>query len=122
MVAYTKIMTTVSQKNLFFSSRFGSGTLRSGSRGIPLRLKARPSPSRELPRSARALTDMALRIGGKAPRPTCERESPLSEPGNEGFNLAEELTRTLLVAAMVAVHGGESRMGDAPAQLFHAVL
>ena len=72
MVAYTKIMTMVSQKNLFFSSLFGSGSLRSGSRGIPFRRRARTNPSREPPRSARALTDMALRIGGKAPKPTCQ--------------------------------------------------
>ena len=50
MVAYTKIITTVSQKSLFFSSRFGSGWLRSGSRGIPFRRRARVSPSGELPR------------------------------------------------------------------------
>ena len=77
MVAYTKIITTVSQKNLFFSSLFGSGSLRSGSLGIPFRRRARVSPSRELPRSARALTDMAPRIGGKVPTPTCQNPAVL---------------------------------------------
>ena len=65
MVTYTKIITTVSQKNLLFSSLFGSGSLRSGSRGIPLRRSARASPSRVLrPEGAAAVTDMAPRIGG----------------------------------------------------------
>ena len=43
MVTYTKIITTLSQKSLFFRSLFGSGSLRSGSRGMPFRRSARAS-------------------------------------------------------------------------------
>jgi hypothetical protein len=113
------IMTTVTQASLLLSSRFGSGSVESGSRGMPLRRNARVRPSRFLRRGVAAVTDMAPRIGGD--RFTADLSAPvaviatldadksaamglLGEPGDEGFDADQELTWSGLVPVMAAVH------------------
>src|SRR5215212_1305363 len=108
-------MIGVSQNILLFSSRLGSGWLRSESTGMPERTKARRSS---------ATVDMATRLPKRGAGDFLQRlASVLSRPGcQERFDHRVELSRAARMKIMTTIHRDITCVGYPPRELGQSVL